>query len=384
MPLLQSVNRFSLRSISLCVALSLGTSVVLADELGEVQALLAKGKAAEALKKVEQLQAAKPNDPDLQLQRGIALTQLNRNTEAIASFQKLIETHPELPGAYNNLAVLYGNQGNYEKAREALELALRTNPGYSTAFRNLGDVYARMAGQAHKKALALDTSGPPQALKLAAVQRAADGNVDPRSNKPITAAPVATPAPAPIVPSAVPSPAPVAAPTPAPATAIKPVTPAPVEAKPAVMPPPAHIKPVTPAPTATAPAAAPTPAPASKPPAAEPSSRDTLAVEKAMQRWAQAWSQRDMSSYYAAYAPEFKGKSASRKAWEEERRLRITSKKKISVQLSDISIKVNGNKATLRVRQNYTSDALSVKSTKNFEMVKNKLGDWQITQESSS
>jgi len=219
------------------------------------------------------------------------------------------------------------------------------------------------------------------------VQRAADGNVDPRSNKPITAAPVATPAPAPIVPSAVPSPAPVAAPTPAPATAIKPVTPAPVEAKPAVMPPPAHIKPVTPAPTAptaTAPAAAPTPAPAPKPPAAEPSSRDTLAVEKAMQRWAQAWSQRDMSSYYAAYAPEFKGKSASRKAWEEERRLRITSKKKISVQLSDISIKVNGNKATLRVRQNYTSDALSVKSTKNFEMVKNKLGDWQITQESSS
>jgi len=377
MPLLKPLNRFSLCSISLCLTLSFGSSATRADDLGEVQALLAKGKAAEALKKIEQLQASKPNDPDLQLQRGVALTQLNRNTEAIASFQKLIESHPELPGAYNNLAVLYGNQGNYEKAREALEMALRTNPAYSTAFRNLGDVYARMAGQAHKKALALDTSSAPQPLKLAALQHAADSNVDPRATKPVAMTPPAASAPAPN-PTPTPAPAPQApspAPVPVQVAAIKPVAPAPTP-----VPAPANIRPVTPAPIAVAP----TPAP--KPTAATPEapSRDAQAVEKAMQRWAQAWSQRDMSGYYAAYAPDFKGKSPSRKAWEEERRQRITSKKKITVQLSDISIKINGSKATLRVRQNYTSDALSVKSTKNFEMVKNKLGDWQITQESSS
>jgi hypothetical protein len=70
------------------------------------------------------------------------LTLLNRNAEAIGVFQKLIDSHPELPGPYNNLAVLYGNQGEYEKARQALELAIRTNPAYATAFQNLGDAVA--------------------------------------------------------------------------------------------------------------------------------------------------------------------------------------------------------------------------------------------------
>ncbi|MGS0756325.1 tetratricopeptide repeat protein, partial [Roseateles sp. GG27B] len=139
----------------------------------DAQAMLANGKSAEGLKKkIDQLLTAKPSDPRLLLQRGIALSLLNRPAEAISVFQKLIESHPELPGPYNNLAVLYGNQGDYEKARQALELAIRTNPSYATAFQNLGDVYARLAGQAYKKALALDKSDGTLPLKLAVVQNA--------------------------------------------------------------------------------------------------------------------------------------------------------------------------------------------------------------------
>ncbi|MGS0756324.1 YybH family protein [Roseateles sp. GG27B] len=121
-----------------------------------------------------------------------------------------------------------------------------------------------------------------------------------------------------------------------------------------------------------------------EPARADAASLDQQAVDKALQAWAKAWSQRDMFAYYAAYAPDFKGKSATRKAWEEERRVRITSKKKIVVTLSDIRIKVSGHKATLRVRQDYNSDSLSVKSAKTIEMVKNQQGDWQITEETSS
>lgn len=91
-----------------------------------------------------------------------------------------------------------------------------------------------------------------------------------------------------------------------------------------------------------------------------------------------------MSAYVAAYSPEFKGKAASHQAWQSDRQARIMSKKKISVGLSDIQIKVSGDKASVRFRQDYTSDALNVKSSKSLEMVKGKSGVWLITQESSS
>jgi Flp pilus assembly protein TadD/ketosteroid isomerase-like protein len=407
---------FSLRSICLAAALLMSSGLSLADEVGDVQAILASGKSAEGLKKVDQLLLAKPNDPRLRLQRGIALSLLNRQAEAIVVFQKLIESHPELPGPYNNLAVLYGNQGDYEKARQALELAIRTNPTYATAFQNLGDVYARLAGQAYKKALALDKSDGSLPLKLAVVQNVFEASVDPRTGKPV--APASAPAPAvlaaaPVAAPKAPAPAPAPAPTPTPTPAPTPAAPAkPAASTVAVaasaVPTPARAAAPAPAPAALAvakpaavaastaaplaapvkvPAAAPAPAPVAakvepaRPDAAE---LEKQAVEAALRDWAKAWSSRNMVAYFDAYVPDFKGKSASRKAWEQERRDRITGKKKITVTLSDLRIKVSGNKATVHLRQDYNSDALSVKSGKNIELVKNKSGDWQITQEASS
>jgi tetratricopeptide (TPR) repeat protein len=379
--------------------MALSLNIAVADEVSDVQALLANGKSAEGLKKIDQLLTAKPSDPRLRLQRGIALSLLNRPAEAITVFQKLIESHPELPGPYNNLAVLYGNQGDYEKARQALELAIRTNPSYATAFQNLGDVYARLAGQAYKKALALDKSDGSLPLKLAVVQNIFEASVDPRTGKTGTAValPVASPSPAP---APAPVPASITAATAgatATAAAATPAAKASAPAKalataPAPAPAPVIAAAPAPAPAAkatVAAAAAVTVAPtaaAAKPETAraEAANLDQQAVEKALQAWAKAWSQRDMFSYYAAYAPEFKGKSATRKVWEEERRVRILGKKKIVVTLSDIRIKVNGGKATLQIRQDYNSDALSVKSAKTLEMVKSKQGDWQITAETAS
>lgn len=390
-----------MRQISVGVLFALGLNLAVADEVSDAQAMLANGKSAEGLKKIDQLLTAKPSDPRLLLQRGIALSLLNRPAEAISVFQKLIESHPELPGPYNNLAVLYGNQGDYEKARQALELAIRTNPSYATAFQNLGDVYARLAGQAYKKALALDKSDGTLPLKLAVVQNVFETSVDPRSNKASSATAVpaalasaatatATAASISAVASAkaaAPAKPVVSAPTAAPANA--PV----IAAAPLAAPVPASVvaKAAVAAATAKTPLAAKAAVPAAsaagvkpEPARADAASLDQQAVDKALQAWAKAWSQRDMFAYYAAYAPDFKGKSATRKAWEEERRVRITSKKKIVVTLSDIRIKVSGHKATLRVRQDYNSDSLSVKSAKTIEMVKNQQGDWQITEETSS
>jgi tetratricopeptide (TPR) repeat protein len=358
---------FSLGSICLAAALLMSSGPAWSDEVSEVQAILASGKSAEGLKKVDQLLLAKPNDPRLRLQRGIALSMLNRPAEAIGVFQKLIESHPELPGPYNNLAVLYGNQGDYEKARQALELAIRTNPTYATAFQNLGDVYARLAGQAYKKALALDKSDGSVPLKLAVVQNVFEASVDPRAAKPVAATTPPKPTPTPVA----------VAKAAASAVAVVPVPSSAAAASTAI----AITKPVAAPVTAPAPAPVVAKAEPARPDAGE---LDKQAVEKALRDWTKAWSSRNMVAYFDAYAPDFKGKAASRKAWEQERRDRITSKKKITVTLSDLRVKVSGNKATVRLRQDYNSDALSVKSGKNIELVKSKSGDWQITQESSS
>jgi tetratricopeptide (TPR) repeat protein len=94
--------------------------------------------------------------------------------EAIAVFTKLTEDYPELPEPYNNLAVLYAADGQYDKARAALEMAMRTNPTYATAHENLGDVYAKLASQAYDKALQIDPgANVPQPADPAAL---ANGN----------------------------------------------------------------------------------------------------------------------------------------------------------------------------------------------------------------
>jgi len=54
--------------------------------------------------------------------KGLILTEMNRSSEAIGVFQKLTEDYPELPEPYNNLAVIYAQQKQYEKAKQALEI----------------------------------------------------------------------------------------------------------------------------------------------------------------------------------------------------------------------------------------------------------------------
>ena len=91
--------------------------------------------------------------------------------QAIATFTKLTEDFPELPEPYNDLAVLHAAQGDYDKARAALEMAIRTNPGYATAHENLGDIYARLASQAYCKALQLEVANATVKVQAGPNQR---------------------------------------------------------------------------------------------------------------------------------------------------------------------------------------------------------------------
>ena len=142
-----------------------------ADEYADVNQLMRSGKLAEALDKADQYLAGKPKDPQMRFIKGVVLTESRRTAEAIATFQKLTEDYPELPEPYNNLAVLYAGQGQFDKARAALEMAIRTNPGYATAQENLGDVYAKLASEAYTRALQLDAKNTQVPPKLALLRK---------------------------------------------------------------------------------------------------------------------------------------------------------------------------------------------------------------------
>ena len=141
-----------------------------ADELQEVAKLYKQGSLSQALEKANNYLVTKPKDAQMRFQKGLILTEQNKIADAIKIFASLSEDYPELPEPYNNLAVLYASQGQYDKAKNALELAIRTHPSYSTAHENLGDIYAKMASQAYDKALQLDKGNAAAQTKLAMIK----------------------------------------------------------------------------------------------------------------------------------------------------------------------------------------------------------------------
>jgi len=159
-----------LRLLALAAALG-GAGLAWADDYGDVGTLIRSGKLAEALQKADQYLAAKPRDPQMRFLKGVAQTEGGRTADAIATFTALNQDYPELAEPYNNLAVLYAGQSQFDKARSALEMALRANPGYAVAHENLGDVYAKLAVIAYARAQQLDTANNTVAPKLALIRQ---------------------------------------------------------------------------------------------------------------------------------------------------------------------------------------------------------------------
>ncbi|AKN65412.1 signal peptide protein [Herbaspirillum seropedicae] len=150
-------------------------SLAHASEMSDINKLMRAGQYAEALTKTDAVLAKHPRDAQLRFTKGLILAEQNRSAEAIAVFTKLTEDFPDLPEPYNNLAVLYAADGQYDKARAALDMAMRTNPTYATALENLGDVYAKLASQAYDKALQIDPGANVPQPKLTLL-RSLNGN----------------------------------------------------------------------------------------------------------------------------------------------------------------------------------------------------------------
>ena len=266
-----------------------------AEDGSDVQSLLSAGRAAEALRLIDRQGAGQAGDARLLYQRGVALSALGRTDEAISVFRQITVSNPELPGPYNNLAVAYAAQGDLEQARQALEQAVRLAPGYVTAWRNLGDVHARLAEAAYERAR-VAASAPADPGRGATGTGAGND------------AAIASP----------------------------------------------------------------------------PNDVDVAAVTASLRAWALAWSTKDLQTYFAAYAPAYKGNAASRSAWERERRDRILGKGQISVTLADTVTELHGASATVRFTQHYRTDTLDEFGAKRVELERGSDGRWRITREEAA
>src|SRR5260370_42695311 len=141
-----------------------------ADELQDIDGLLKRGQHAQAFERVNRSLAQNPSDAQGRFKKGLILAEQSKVAEAIEVFAKLSQDYPKLPEPHNNLAVLYASQGQYEKARQQLEMSIRTDPRFATAYENLGDVYTKLASHAYDKALQLDSSNSAAKNKLSLIR----------------------------------------------------------------------------------------------------------------------------------------------------------------------------------------------------------------------
>lgn len=173
----------------------------LSPELAEASKMISDGEYVAALAKIDAVLAGDAKNPQARFLKGVVQTDQANTEAAIASFQGLTEDYPELPEPYNNLAVIWAKQGQYEKARRALELALATRPDYAIAHENLGDIYARLASAEYDRAITLDKANKSAQTKLALVRElfaVAPSSAPPKSQSQVPLSGASSPPSAPV------------------------------------------------------------------------------------------------------------------------------------------------------------------------------------------
>lgn len=320
-------------TIQILFALSVITSNVFADELKDISNLSDQGQQAAALERINAYLAANPKDPQAMFMKGIILVESGKRDDAIKTFTDLTSKYPNLPEPYNNLAVLYADAGEYDKAKKTLETAIKTHPSYATAHENLGDIYARMASEAYDKALQLDNGNSRAQSKLSLIK-----DLFGTGNKMVAKADIAKTT----------------------KTGTMPIRPADKKVEPA---------------KTVEPAKAPV----------DTTADDERSVNDAVSNWANAWSNQDVNKYLASYANNFKTpKGESRKAWEQQRRERISAPKSISVELSNQNVTiVDNNNAKVTFKQSYKGAGNAIRTDKTL-LLKKENGNWLIEQEVAS
>jgi len=310
-----------------------------ANALSEAQNLFESGKREQAMSKVNSYLKSQPKSAEARFLKGLILVEQGETAAAIDVFTTLTRDYPELPEPYNNIAVIHAAEGDYDSARVALQAALKTHPSYSTAYENLGDIYAKLASEAYQQALDLEKRDPGKLkVKLSLIS-----NLFLAETKSMTVA----------------------------------------EAKPAAKPSLSRSKvPVQPEGTVKRAAIA-ADMPVSKPVSVKQKVDQSVLVRSTINSWAASWSAQDVSAYLSHYADSFKPAKGSAKHWRAQRHARLKKPKYIRVVLENIKlVKIAEKSASVELTQTYESNTYRDKSRKRFDLILAN-GQWKINREVS-
>lgn len=145
-------------------------NTVQTDAHDEVRKLLRQERFEAALAWISKALASNPRDPQMLFWRAFIFERQGQSDAAMAIYLALTQDYPELAEPFNNLGVLYAARGDYPRAKQAFDLALRDNPRYAVAHENLGDLLLHMARQSYEQALRADAKLRTPEQKIKALQ----------------------------------------------------------------------------------------------------------------------------------------------------------------------------------------------------------------------
>ena len=131
------------------------------------------GHAAEARAVCERGLRRFPEDTEIRFRQAMLLHESGRLAEAVAAYLKILHDPPERyftsvdRGIYgfktrHNLAVVYGDQGDWSRAEEQWRLVVQEAPRYQPGWRRLGEVLLRRGKAAEATALAKQLISDPR------------------------------------------------------------------------------------------------------------------------------------------------------------------------------------------------------------------------------
>lgn len=252
----------------------------------------------------ELLEAVKknPSDNNLYFQYGISLSHEHKDNEAIVVFDKLLTIYPQSSSIYNNLAVIYARQKNFDKTEELLKNAIKYSPNTDTAYENIADLYSKLSALNYQKAYQISNrsilvskiDGLNKVLELNKETFVENKNV--KTIIPVEKLPVSN------------------------SIAI-------FKAEPKTV-------------------------------VADQSSLELQEITKFLNDWKKTWENKDYKNYISFYNYTFP-ENHNFKSWIKQRISIMSAQKNIQITLSDIKIDHSNNDVILTFTQKYTSDSLS-------------------------
>jgi hypothetical protein len=310
-----------------------------------------------------------PQNPTLQIQKGVLLAQLERFQAAAEVFEALQQQYPNQPAPYANLASVYARMGRLEEARKMLLKADSLQADRYQTQLGLATINLELALQALATALDSKPGDPIAMARRQALARLMENpvGVNPGADTPTTTLP-SNKGRSGIAPKA--------------------GSHRESERGAGALPTAPRAQPkrdrltldddfasiAQPDKTLSA-----TTAQGNKP--GEKESTEELAVRNALDSWSMAWSRKSFDVFEAQYSASFQpANGVNRNTWAAKKRGLLESAKYIHVNVVIEDMQISNGLAIVRLKQRYQSNRFSDKTRKELTL-KLEDGNWRITSE---